>query len=151
AVRLDPLLRLRELARLSDEDMVSVQRANLLDSGAPNPSVETLLHAFIPHKFVDHTHSVAAVSIADQPDVEDICRRIFADRIACVPYVLPGFGLAKAAAAAFEANPQAEGLLLVKHGIFSFGATARQAYERMIEFVTLCENYIAATSRPRAK
>ncbi|SEC79485.1 Rhamnose utilisation protein RhaD, predicted bifunctional aldolase and dehydrogenase [Rhizobiales bacterium GAS188] len=151
AVRLDPLLRLRSLPRLSDEDMVNVQRANLLDSAAPNPSVETLLHAFIPHKFVDHTHSVASVSIADQPDAEEICRRIFADRIACVPYILPGFGLAKAAAAAFDANPRAEGLLLIKHGIFSFGATAREAYGRMIEFVTLCENYIAATAKPRQK
>jgi rhamnose utilization protein RhaD (predicted bifunctional aldolase and dehydrogenase)/NAD(P)-dependent dehydrogenase (short-subunit alcohol dehydrogenase family) len=151
AVRLEPLLRLRALPRLSDEDMVSVQRANLLDSGAPNPSVETLLHAFIPHRFVDHTHSVAAVSIADQPDAEEICRRIFADRIACVPYILPGFGLAKAAAAAFDASPRAEGLMLLKHGIFSFGATAREAYERMVEFVTLCENYIAATAKPRQK
>ena len=116
-----------------------------------NPSVETLLHAFMPHKFVDHTHAVASVSIADQPDAEEICRRIYADRLACVPYILPGFGLAKAAAAAFDANPRAEGLMLIKHGIFSFGATAREAYERMIEFVTLAENYIAATAKPRRK
>ncbi|MFI5014888.1 MAG: bifunctional aldolase/short-chain dehydrogenase [Hyphomicrobiales bacterium] len=151
AVRLDPLLRLRALDKLADEQMVSVQRANLLDSGAPNPSVETLLHAFLPHKFVDHTHSVAAVSIADQPDAEEVCRRIYADRIACVPYILPGFGLAKAAAAAFDAHPHADGLMLLKHGLFSFGATAREAYERMIEFVTLAENYIAATAKPRAR
>jgi rhamnose utilization protein RhaD (predicted bifunctional aldolase and dehydrogenase)/NAD(P)-dependent dehydrogenase (short-subunit alcohol dehydrogenase family) len=149
AVRLDPLLRLRSLGKLSDEDMVSVQRANLLDSGAPNPSVETLLHAFIPHKFVDHTHSVASVSIADQPDAEAICRAIYGDRIACVPYILPGFGLAKAAGDAFDAHPRAQGLMLIKHGIFSFGATAREAYERMIEFVTLAEDYIAAKSKPR--
>ena len=80
AVRLEPLLRLRALDKLGDEDMVNVQRANLLDSAAPNPSVETLLHAFMPHKFVDHTHAVASVSIADQPDAEEICRRIYADR-----------------------------------------------------------------------
>jgi rhamnose utilization protein RhaD (predicted bifunctional aldolase and dehydrogenase)/NAD(P)-dependent dehydrogenase (short-subunit alcohol dehydrogenase family) len=151
AVRLEPLLRLRALERLSDEDMVNVQRANLLDSAAPNPSVETLLHAFMPHKFVDHTHALASVSIADQPDAEEICRRIYADRLACVPYILPGFGLAKAAATAFDANPRAEGLMLIKHGIFSFGETAREAYERMIEFVTLAENYIAATAKPRRK
>ncbi|MBV8963630.1 MAG: bifunctional aldolase/short-chain dehydrogenase [Hyphomicrobiales bacterium] len=153
AVRLEPLLRLRALDKLADEEMVSVQRANLLDSGAPNPSVETLLHAFLPHKFIDHTHSVAAVSIADQPDVEEICRRIYGERIACVPYVLPGFGLAKAAASAFEANPHVEGLMLIKHGIFTFGATARESYEHMIEFVTLAENYIAvsATGRPKAR
>ena len=149
AVRLDPLLRLRALDKLSDEDMVNVQRANLLDSAAPNPSVETLLHAFIPHKFVDHTHSVAAVSIADQNDVEERCRRIYGERVACVPYILPGFGLAKAAAAAFDANPHAQGLMLVKHGIFSFGASAREAYERMIEFVTMAEGYIASTGRRR--
>jgi rhamnose utilization protein RhaD (predicted bifunctional aldolase and dehydrogenase)/NAD(P)-dependent dehydrogenase (short-subunit alcohol dehydrogenase family) len=151
AVRLEPLLRLRSLDRLSDEDMVSVQRANLLDSAAPNPSVETLLHAFLPHKFVDHTHSVAAVSIADQPDAEEICRRIYGERVACVPYVLPGFGLAKAAASAFEANPHVEGLMLIKHGIFSFGDTARSAYERMIELVTLAEKYIAAGAKPRLR
>ena len=110
AVRLAPLLRLRALDALSDEDMVSVQRANLLDSAAPNPSVETLLHAFMPHKFVDHTHSVAAIAIADQPDAEEISRRIYGERVACVPYVLPGFGLAKAAAEAFEARPRCEGL-----------------------------------------
>jgi rhamnose utilization protein RhaD (predicted bifunctional aldolase and dehydrogenase)/NAD(P)-dependent dehydrogenase (short-subunit alcohol dehydrogenase family) len=150
AVRLEPLLRLRALASLSDEAMVNAQRANLLDSAAPNPSVETLLHAFIPHKFVDHTHSVAAVSIADQANVEDICRRIYGARVACVPYILPGFGLAKAAAASFDAHPQAEGLMLIKHGIFSFGATAREAYERMIEFVTLAERYIATSGRRAA-
>ncbi len=151
ALRLEPLLRLRALDKLGDEEMVNVQRANLLDSAAPNPSVETLLHAFMPHKFVDHTHAVAAVAIADQPDAEEICRRIYADRLACVPYILPGFGLAKAAARAFDANPRAEGLMLIKHGIFSFGATAREAYERMIEFVSLAENYIAATAKPRRK
>jgi rhamnose utilization protein RhaD (predicted bifunctional aldolase and dehydrogenase)/NAD(P)-dependent dehydrogenase (short-subunit alcohol dehydrogenase family) len=151
AVRLEPLLRLRGLAELSDEAMVNAQRANLLDSTAPNPSVETLLHAFLPHKFVDHTHSVAAVSIADQPEVEEICRRIYGERIACVPYILPGFSLAKAAGAVFDTHPKVEGLMLAKHGLFTFGATARQSYERMIDFVTLAENFIAATSRPRVK
>jgi len=149
--RLEPLLRLRGLAELSDEAMVNAQRANLLDSAAPNPSVETLLHAFLPHKFVDHTHSVAAVSIADQPKVEEICRRIYDERMACVPYILPGFRLAKAAGAVFDAHPKVEGLMLGKHGLFTFGATARQSYERMIEFVTLAENHIGATSRPRPR
>ncbi len=73
AVRLEPLLRLEALDSLSDEDMVNVQRGNLLDSTAPNPSVETLLHAFLPHKFIDHTHSTAILSISDQPDGEAIC------------------------------------------------------------------------------
>lgn len=147
AVRLAPLHRLRALDALSDEDMVSVQRANLLDSDAPNPSVETLLHAYIGHKFVDHTHSVAAIAIADQPDAEALCQKIYGARVACVPYIPPGFALAKAAGDVFDAHPGIEGLLLVKHGIFSFGATAREAYERMIDLVSLAEDYIAQNSR----
>ena len=89
AVRLDPLLRLEALEKLSDEDMVNVQRGNLLDSAAPNPSVETLLHAFLPHKFIDHTHSTAILSVSDQPDGEDLCAEIFGDSMGSVPYITP--------------------------------------------------------------
>src|SRR5881398_2801371 len=77
AVRLDPLKKLRRRNALSDEDMVRVQRANLIDPSAPNPSVETLLHAFLPHKFVDHTHSTAVLSLTDQPDGEALCREVY--------------------------------------------------------------------------
>src|SRR5206468_2645928 len=77
AVRLEPLRRLRALERLSDEDMVSFQRQNLLDASAPNPSVETLLHAFLPHKFVDHTHSTSVLALTDQPDGEAVAREVF--------------------------------------------------------------------------
>jgi rhamnulose-1-phosphate aldolase/alcohol dehydrogenase len=143
AVRLAPLLKLRTRESLSDEEMVRLQRANLIDPAAPNPSVEALLHAFIPHKFVDHTHSTAVLALTDQPDGEALCREVFGARVGYVPYVMPGFGLAKAAAEAFDANPSVEGLILVKHGIFSFGTDARQAYERMIELVTLAEARLA--------
>src|SRR5258705_6874299 len=81
AVRLEPLRRLRALERLSDEDMVSFQRQNLLDASAPNPSVETLLHAFLPHKFVDHTHSTSVLALTDQPDGEAVAREVFGDRM----------------------------------------------------------------------
>ena len=87
---------------LSDEDMVRVQRANLLDPTAPNPSVETLLHAFLPHKFVDHTHATAVLSLIDQPDGDELCREVYGGRLGFVPYVMPGFGLAKKAAEVFE-------------------------------------------------
>ena len=147
AVRLEPLHRLRRLASLSDEAMVNALRSNLLDSSAPNPSVETLLHAFLPHKFVDHTHSVAAIALADQPDAETVCRRAFGGRIACVPYVMPGFRLAKLAAEVFDADPDVEGLVLLKHGIFSFGSTARESYERMIALVSAAERFIADHQR----
>jgi rhamnose utilization protein RhaD (predicted bifunctional aldolase and dehydrogenase)/NAD(P)-dependent dehydrogenase (short-subunit alcohol dehydrogenase family) len=143
AVRLAPLLKLRGREKLSDEEMVRLQRANLIDPASPNPSVEALLHAFIPHKFIDHTHSTAVLSLTDQPDGEALCREVFDARVGYVPYLMPGFGLAKTAARMFDADPSVEGLLLVKHGIFSFGADARQAYERMIALVSLAEERLA--------
>src|ERR1700733_10985478 len=148
AVRLAPLLKLRAREELSDEDMVRLQRANLIDPAAPNPSVEALLHAFIPHKFIDHTHSTAVLALTDQPDGEALCREVFGARVGYVPYVMPGFGLAKAAAQVFDADPSVEGLILVKHGIFSFGADARQSYERMIALVTAAEARLANNRKP---
>jgi len=148
AVRLAPLKKLRGRERLSDEDMVQLQRANLIDPTAPNPSVEALLHAFIPHKFVDHTHSTAVLALTDQPDGEALCREVYGKRVGYVPYIMPGFGLAKAAAEVFDADPSVEGLILVKHGIFSFGADAREAYERMIALVSLAEDRLAKQRKP---
>src|SRR5712692_462365 len=139
AVRLAPLRKLRALDALSDEDMVRIQRANLIDPMAPNPSVETLLHAFLPHKFVDHTHSTAVLSLVDQPDGPAICEEVYDGRLGLVPYLMPGFALAKKSGEGFDAAPAVDGLILIKHGIFTFGASAREAYERMIEMVTLAE------------
>ena len=139
AVRLAPLRKLRQRAVLADEEMVRVQRANLIDPGAPNPSVETLLHAFLPHKFVDHTHSTAVLSLTDQPDAAERCADLYGGRLGLVPYIMPGFLLAKKAAEVFESDPAVEGLVLLKHGIFTFGETAQEAYERMIAAVSLAE------------
>ncbi len=146
AVRLEPLRRLQTLDRLSDQDMVNAQRGNLLDSNSPNPSVETLLHAFLPHKFVDHTHSTAILALTDQPNGADICADVFARRAALVPYIMPGFALAKSCAEIYDQAPDVEGLILLKHGVFSFGATAREAYERMIELVTMAERHLAGAA-----
>src|ERR1700730_14872306 len=143
AVRLAPIRKLRERDALTDEDMVRVQRANLLDPGAPNPSVETLLHAFLPHKFIDHTHATAVLSLADQPDAAERCADLYGGRLGIVPYIMPGFLLAKKAAEIFEADPAVEGLVLLKHGIFTFGDTAQEAYERMIVAVSLAEERLA--------
>src|SRR6266403_5596066 len=147
AVRLAPLRRLRARDSLSDEDMVNFQRTNLIDAGAPNPSVETLLHAFLPHKFIDHTHSTAVLSLADQPDCAETCRAVYGPRIGLVPYIMPGFALAKKAAEIYDEDSAVEGLILLKHGIFTFGATAREAYERMIAMVTLAEERVAGGRR----
>ena len=147
AVRLGPLRKLRGREVLSDEEMVRVQRANLLDPGAPNPSVETLLHAFLPHKYVDHTHSTAVLSLADQPDAAERCGDLYGRRMGLVPYIMPGFLLAKKAAEVFEADPAVEGLVLLKHGVFTFGDTAEEAYERMITAVSLAEARLARGRR----
>src|SRR3954466_8687646 len=139
AVRLEPLRKLGRRNTLSDEDMGRMQRANLVDPSAPNPSVETLLHAFLPHAFVDHTHSTAVLSLTDQPDGEKLCEEVYGKRLGYVPYIVPGFALAKAAADAFERDHSVEGLILNKQGSFTLGAAAGEAYERMIEHVTLAE------------
>ena len=148
AVKLAPLLEARRLERLADEDMVALQRANLLDPAAPNPSIETLLHAFLPHKFVDHTHSTAILALVDQQDSEPICREVFGARLGFVPYIKPGFDLARAAADIYDADPSVDGLILDKHGIFTFADTAKDAYGLMIEFVTLAEERVAKGKRP---
>ncbi|MGF6257385.1 bifunctional aldolase/short-chain dehydrogenase [Ensifer sp. LBL] len=147
AVKIAPLLKSRMLERLSDEDMVTLLRANLIDPGSPNPSVEALLHAFLPHKFVDHTHSTAILAIADQAKSREMCAELFGRKMGFVPYIMPGFALAKAAADVFDQDPTVEGLILDKHGIFTFADTAKEAYARMIHYVTLAEEYVKANGR----
>ena len=151
AVRLAPLRKLRKLDKLSDEDMVNYQRINLLDSTAPNPSVETLLHAFLPHKFIDHVHSTAVLALTDQPDNKALVHEVYGDRVAYVPYTIPGFALAKSVADVFDKNPGVEGLVLLQHGIFTVGDTAQQAYGRMIEFVTMAEERLGRQRKTLAQ
>ncbi len=150
AVRLVPLLAYRALAAMTDEDMVNELRGNLLDSSAPNPSVETLLHAFLPHRFIDHTHADAILALADQPDGEHVCREVFGTQLVWVPYVMPGFILAKRTAEAYEASVAVGNspsvIILQRHGIFTFGATAKESYERMIAAVTRAEAAVADKS-----
>lgn len=156
-VRLQPLRTLRRLDQLSDEDMVNYQRSNLIDSLAPNPSVETLLHAFLPHKYVDHTHATAVLALLDQPDGERLAGEVYDGEMGFVPYIMPGFALAKKAAEIYELKPDVAGLILDKHGIFTFGENAREAYERMIDMVSRAEaklangrrNVFAARTLPR--
>ncbi|MEB3200691.1 MAG: bifunctional aldolase/short-chain dehydrogenase [Synechococcaceae cyanobacterium] len=150
AVRLEPLQALRALESLSDEDMVAAQRQNLIDPSAPNPSVEALLHAFLPHRFIDHTHATALLALADQPEAEALCREVYGDQVVLVPYVMPGFALARACADRFEAaadgagaDSPLQGMVLLRHGLFSFGASAEESYGRMIELVQRAERHLA--------
>ena len=143
AVRLEPLRRLRQRDALSDEDMVAAHRANLLDPSAPTPSVETLLHAFLPHRYIDHTHSNAVLALTDQPDGAALCREVFGETVVLVPYIMPGFALARKAAELFEETPDCEAMILLNHGAFTFGETAREAYERMIRLADRAEAHLA--------
>ena len=148
AVRLGPLRDLRKLEKLSDEEMVAELRSALLDASAPTPSVETLLHAFLPAKFVDHTHADAVLALADQPDGEKLCRQVYGNGLVWVPYVMPGFMLAPRVADAFEAaGKDAWVIVLQQHGVFTFGENAKESYERMIRAVTMAERAIADKRR----
>ena len=148
-VRMQPLMALRALGNLSDEDMVNVQRANLIDTSAPNPSVETLLHAYLPHRFVDHTHATAFLALANLPDAAAIVEDLFEGRLACVPYIMPGFALAKAAADVFDAHPDCEGLVLLNHGHFTWGPTARESYDRVIAHTNRVEAWLESRTKVR--
>ena len=120
AVRLEPLLKLEQLEQLSDEAMVNYLRGCLMDSSAPTPSVETLLHAFLPHKYIDHSHAADVLALVDQESGENVARQVFGDRVGYVPYIMPGFSLAKAAAHEYRRNPQVEGLVLIETWIVHF-------------------------------
>jgi rhamnose utilization protein RhaD (predicted bifunctional aldolase and dehydrogenase)/NAD(P)-dependent dehydrogenase (short-subunit alcohol dehydrogenase family) len=143
AVRLEPLQKLRSRATLSERDMGRLLRASLLDPDAPNPSVEVLLHAFLPHRYIDHTHASAVLSLTDQPDGAAICGDVYGDTIGYVRYAMPGLPLARISGDVYQKNLQVEGLILEKHGIFTFGESARESYERMIALVTRAEEHIA--------
>jgi len=137
--------RLAGLPALSDPQMVNELNTHTLRAGAPAPSVETLLHAVLPQAYVDHTHADAVLSIGNAPRGEDRIRQVYGERVVVIPYVMPGFDLAAFCARALreQAGPQTIGMVLMSHGMFSFGATARESYERMIELVSLAEEYLA--------
>ena len=143
-VRMAHLLKLAQLEALSDPQMVNELAAHVTRAGAPAPSVETILHAVIPHKFVDHTHADAILAITNTDDGEARIRELYGDAVVIVPYVMPGFELARAGARKFqaEATPSTIGIVLLKHGIFSFGSTAEESYRCMISLVDRAENYL---------
>lgn len=145
-VKLDTLLRLATLEQLSDTDMVRAQKTAMTDPAAPTPSVEAILHALIPYRYVDHTHADAVVTLTNSPDGEARLREIYGDRVLVVPYVMPGFVLARAV---YELTrgldwSRYEGMVLLHHGVFTFGDDARTAYERMIRLVSEAEAYLQA-------
>lgn len=138
------LRRLRSLGSLTDEEMVAEFRAHLIDPAASTPSIETLVHAFLPHPFIDHSHADAVLTLTNQPNGAGLVREATGERVAVLSYVRPGLELAQAVADCYEANPDVDGIALLHHGLITFGDDARTAYERHIELVDACERFIEA-------
>jgi rhamnose utilization protein RhaD (predicted bifunctional aldolase and dehydrogenase)/NAD(P)-dependent dehydrogenase (short-subunit alcohol dehydrogenase family) len=112
-----------------------------------SPSIETLLHAFLPHRYIFHTHSLALLTLSNQAEGERLCREALGSGFGMVPYIQPGLGLARLAVKAYEENHEITGMVLHNHGLVTFGDTAREAYDRMIEGVNRIEEYIASAGR----
>ncbi len=143
-VSLKHLQKLSNLETLSDIQMMREFRLALLEPDAPFPSVETILHAILPHKWVDHTHADALVTITNTPNSESRVREMYSDAVIVVPYVMPGFGLAQACKKSYERQISSEtiGMVLMNHGLFTWGDTAKESYDRMIELVARAEDYL---------
>lgn len=143
-VRMPHLLKLARLAVLSDSQMVNELKTQMTRASAPAPSVETILHAILPYKYVDHTHADAVIAVTNTANGLERIREIYGDDVVIIPYVMPGFDLARVCAEKFaaESNEHTIGMVLMNHGIFSFGDTAKIAYERMIALVERAEQYL---------
>jgi len=125
--------------------MVNELNTHMLRAGAPSPSVETILHAILPHKYVDHTHADAVLSVSNAPEGEKRIREIYGERVVVIPYIMAGFDLAAYCAREFpkQAKGNTVGMVLLSHGIFSFADDARTSYELMVELVSMAEEYLA--------
>lgn len=143
-VRMDHLLALAKLEKLSDPQMVNELRTHMTNANAPTPSVEAILHAILPYKFVDHTHADAVVTVTNTPDGLKHIKEIYGDTVVIIPYIMPGFDLARLCAIEFEKQRNAKtiGMVLLNHGIFSFADTAKESYERMIYLVNQAEEFL---------
>ncbi|MEA2325497.1 MAG: hypothetical protein QOE68_456 [Thermoanaerobaculia bacterium] len=149
AVRLDYIepLRTRDGA-MSDQEMVDYLARCLVDPSSRRPSIETLLHAFLPARAVLHTHADAILALTNTRGRENTVRDCFGESVITVPYLRPGFRLSRDVADAFASKPEAEGLVLMNHGLITWGESAREAYDKHIELVTKAEEWLAARSRP---
>jgi len=151
AVKLDPLLSMKMKKHLSDEDMVSFQKKNLINIKSPNPSVETFLHAFLPFKFVDHTHADAVLNATNRPGGLNFCKKVFGNKVSVVPYVMPGFMLAKKINEIYSKNPNINCLILMNHGIFTFADDCKEAYDLMIKYVSKAERAVKKLKNKKIK
>src|SRR5690348_13241667 len=121
----------------------------MMGGNQPRPSIETLLHAFVPHAHVYHTHADAVTSLTDTPDSEKLIRKVFGDELGFVPYTRPGFTLSKWVGKIAKSNMHLKGVILDKHGLITWGSTAKEAYDRTIQFCIRAENFIQTARRKR--
>ncbi len=142
ALELPYLRQLRELPELSDAEMLNVFHTRVFEFRSPTASLETLVHAFLPGKFIDHTHANAVLALSNQPEGRELLREALGETVVILPYLQPGFRLAKASIEAFEANPQARAMVWMHHGLVSWGETACASYSTMIELVTQAEEFL---------
>ena len=149
-VRLEHLKKLAQLPALSDPEMVNQLVTQQTRAAAPVASVEAILHAILPYPYVDHTHADAIIAITNTADGESRIREIYGDTVVVIPYVMPGFDLARMCTERFaaEAGVNTIGMVLLNHGIFSFGQNAKESYERMIALVGRAEDYLKQHNAP---
>jgi len=143
-VRLKHLVDLAELETLSDPQMVNELKTNMINATAPTPSVEAILHATLPFKYVDHSHADAVVTITNTKEGKNRIKEIYGDNVVIVDYIMPGFDLARLCAKQFaeQATEKTEAMILMNHGIFTFGKTAKESYDRHINYVNMAEQYL---------
>jgi len=143
-VRLKHLIDLAQLEKLSDPQMVNELKTNMTNAQAPTPSVEAILHATLPFKYVDHSHADAVVTITNTQNGKDRIKQLYGDKVVIIDYVMPGFDLARLCSKQFteQATDKTEAMILMNHGIFTFGETAKESYERHITYVNMAEDYL---------
>ncbi|WP_277678212.1 bifunctional aldolase/short-chain dehydrogenase [Gracilibacillus dipsosauri] len=141
-LKLDDIQPLLERDTMSDEEMVEYLSHCMIDAKHPRSSIETLLHAFLPFKQVDHTHPDAIISIACADNGQEIAKEIYGDRFVWVPYIRPGFQLSKMIAEGVQNNPNAELVIMEKHGLVTWGETSKDSYDKTIAIINEAETYI---------
>ncbi len=151
SLRLDDVLPLFDEESMSDEEMVAYLSKCMLDPSAPRPSIETLLHAFLPYKSVAHSHADAIVALTNNENAQRTIQLVYGDDMAVIEYIRPGFHLSKKVGQAVRGNPRIKGVVLVNHGLFTWGDTAKEAYDRHADLVDLAEEHYNANAARSAK
>jgi len=150
-VRMDEILALLEREEMRDQEMVDYLAHSLQELGGPRPSIETLLHGFLPFEAVIHTHADAIASLTNNDRSAEVIREVYGTDVVSIPYRRPGFLLSKEVARALKGDPRAQAVILEKHGTINWGRTLKEAYLATIDVISRAEEAIAARSRGRAR